>query len=289
MSSRGCGDREEGGLYLCTTTSIYGLPLEHFLVDPPLEWKGGSVRAPMLVQGGDGTKHVLLGIGETYYPTVASFVEEAKVMGVSKKIPVDFDLSQIEVGKSKFLLMHPKAIPTFMYDIGEDLPCIKTKCSCNICQDMEDNHERHHNKGECIGNLWPLASYVHRADVHEIHELDPSDRAHIVTPSASFWVKVPQIPRYKTSEHKECPFCGSKRIEMVTPKGKKGKVGICLKCEMSFHPKVPYDSVHLHYASGIVLNFPRFHLEYINAEGKVPPDLKERVEGTLWRLDVCPE
>ncbi len=36
-SSRGCGDREPGGVYIESGLSSRGRPLEEFLVDPPLQ------------------------------------------------------------------------------------------------------------------------------------------------------------------------------------------------------------------------------------------------------------
>ena len=137
--TRLCGDRVEGGVYVAIGTSDFGLSIEHFMVDPPIPWKGPQLRAPMVVSDSKGVKHILLGIGKNFYPTVPSFIDEARAMGVSKRLPRDFKPEGLTPGQSKLILVHPKAVPQFPYKVEYKCPKGKT----------EDH--------QCIGALWPLS------------------------------------------------------------------------------------------------------------------------------------
>lgn len=167
---RGCGERDENGLYLCVGISPFGKPIEFFLVDPVLPWKGGTLRAPMLIEDKKGINHVVMWIGETYYPFVPDFVEEAKIMGVSKRVPRTFDLSVLTPGKSRLLLVHPNAIPRFIYR----LPVNPKLCPKN----SNASHE-------CIGDLWPLSTLHSVGDFHKVKEV-PDGRAEVSTPSCRY-------------------------------------------------------------------------------------------------------
>lgn len=129
----------EGGLYACVGTSALGLPIENFLVDPPLPWKGPQLRAPMVISDSKGVKHILIGVGQKYYPDVPSFIDEARTQGVSKRLPRDFKPEGLTLGQSKLILAHPKAVPRFPYKVEYTCPKGKT-----------DEHQ-------CIGALWPLS------------------------------------------------------------------------------------------------------------------------------------
>lgn len=189
--SRLCGSRTEDSLYACIETSPLGLPVEAFLVDPSLPWKGPQLRAPMIIADSKGVKHVFLGIGKQYYPTVPSFVDEAGIKGVSKRLPRDFDPEGLTPGQSKLILIHPKAIPRFPYNV--EYTCPKGKS------------EEH----QCIGALWPLSKDEKYADKD--------------------------------------------------------------------------------YSSGIILQFRKWHFEYINKKGRASKKLAESCDKTGWTLDVCHE
>src|SRR6516162_114397 len=88
--SRGCGDREPGGVYVESGLSSRGRPLEEFLIDPPLPIPEGLdlVNKPqiwkrMLPSGGpaldvDGFPifDLLIWVGREHYPYVPDFLEE---------------------------------------------------------------------------------------------------------------------------------------------------------------------------------------------------------------------
>jgi len=175
LVERGGGLRAQNALYAVCGTSPYGKPIEHFLVDPPTEWRGGRLRAPMLVADKRGVNHILLGVGARYYPFVPDYVEETRRLGASKRIPEDFDLTKLTPGRSKMVLIHPRALPQFEHDV-------ETVCPKKI---------EHH--APCINMLWGLSALKSYKRVHEIEETMKNEMT-IRTPSAIYVVPRPRKP-----------------------------------------------------------------------------------------------
>ena len=180
---RGCGERVQGGLYLCSDSSPFGRPIEYFLVDPPVRWDGGQLRSPMIVEDVTGINHLIMGVGKTYYPFVPDFVEEARIMGVSKRIPINFDFSQLTPNKSKLLLVHPRAIPNFNYTLSAH------KCP---------KHKKEPHK--CIGDLWPLSGLHHVKEKHEV--TFEQDHVTVKTPSVTYEVPLSIVKVEKNTLNK---------------------------------------------------------------------------------------
>lgn len=178
--SRGCGERVEDGLYLTVEMSPDGQPVEFFLVDPAVEWRGPTtLRSPMFIEDRLGVTHLVLGVGATYYPFVPDFVEEVRRLGVSKRVPRTFEAARLSKD-SKFLLMHPRSIPGFAY---------KASCTC-----PKNNREPH----ECVGCLWSLSTLKNFDQVHELGESRESSEESPVcivkTPSCYYDTVKPQEP-----------------------------------------------------------------------------------------------
>lgn len=122
---RGCGDREPGGVYLECGLSDHGLPLEAFLVDPPLPVPDGLdlINKPQLWQrttsSGEPTLDeweqpmydVLVWIGAEYYPYCPDFIEEVRRFGASRRLNPNLDLSLLS-RSSRMILAHPFALNT---------------------------------------------------------------------------------------------------------------------------------------------------------------------------------
>ena len=166
---RGCGRRTEDSLYLCVSESPLGQPLDAFLVDPAKPWTGGHFRAPIIFRDRRGVNHILIWIGATYYPYVSDYIQECKVMGVSRKVPVNYDFSRLTPGRSQLLLVHPRAIPQFNYSL------LREWCPKKI----EDPHR-------CVGDLWDLSS-AKGFRRHTLHEGE-GDELTVVTPSCTYEV-----------------------------------------------------------------------------------------------------
>lgn len=172
---RGCGYRPQDSLYLCVETSPFGVPIEYFLVDPVVSWSGEQLRAPMFVEDSKEVLHIILGIGSTYYPFVSDFVEEARRYGVSKRVPLNFQVERLTPDKSKFLLVHPRAIPRFPYEAPDQCP-------------KKNDHEH-----ECIGALWSLSALKDFGKVHALKDKSDYSRL-ILTPSCLYLVEKPAKP-----------------------------------------------------------------------------------------------
>jgi len=177
---RACGSRKQDALYIKVEQSSDGLPIESFLLDPAPKWSGDvPLRSPMLVKADDKDyNHVILGVGENNYPTVPDFVEEARKMGVSKRIPRNFDFSQVTKGKSRLILMHPKTKPMFDYDIERECP-----------RQPEEEHD-------CLFKLWNLAGLEVSTDKHDSRECQfDADIVEVNLPCGrSYQVKKPIYP-----------------------------------------------------------------------------------------------
>jgi len=227
MVRRGCGERVQNGLYACVDSSPNGLPIEYFLIDPPIVWRGACpLRSPMLVQDRTGIYHVVLGIGKKWYPFVSDYVEEARVMGISKRFPRNFDPSPLTPGKSKLILMHPRGVPQFSFKLR--------RCIC-----PKGNGKPH----DCIGALWDLSSEKHFREVHEIEDMS-GDQVRITTPSVTYVVnRTVEAPEWE-------------------------------------------DQVYL---PALILQFGKWHFEFVNKDGFVPKDLKKKIEEANFKLEVVPE
>ena len=123
--SRGCGDREPGGVYAESGLSSKGRPLEEFLVDPPLPIPPGLdlVNKPqtwqrMLPSGepaldGDGLPiyDLLIWVGAEFYPYCVDYLEETRQFGASRRLNPNLDLSLLSTS-SRMILAHPLVINT---------------------------------------------------------------------------------------------------------------------------------------------------------------------------------
>ncbi len=106
--NRGCGTRKPGGLYSCTKLGPHRLPIEYFIIDPPIPYRGERFRAPQMIEK-NGVPHLLLWVGETYYESPADFIEEIRAFGASKRIPVKFPIEKLTEASMMFFV-HPEAI-----------------------------------------------------------------------------------------------------------------------------------------------------------------------------------
>lgn len=124
---RGCGDRTPGGLYIESGLGPGGIPLEHFLVDPPLPVPEGLdlVNKPQIAMDTEtGIAHLWLWIGAEWYPYCPDFIEESRRLGVSRKLNPQMDLSQLTPG-SRMILVHPAARNTLWQEQEPPHECAK--------------------------------------------------------------------------------------------------------------------------------------------------------------------
>ncbi len=137
---RGCGTRQVGGLYACCGLSPYGKPIEHFIIDPPVFVEYKNFRAPIQVDD-----DLLFWVGEKFYPYPSDFIEEARIYGVSKRIPANFPIEKI-TSLSKMYFVHPKAIIENFKELPAPVYCPK-------------EYDHHFKQEECcIGYSYSLAA-----------------------------------------------------------------------------------------------------------------------------------
>jgi len=110
-AERGCGERQSGGIYAEMGCGPDGLPLEHFIVDPPIVIDPAALGlSPIGVQlvERDGVWHILDWIGSEHYPNVADFLEEVRRFGLSRRLAKTVDFSKL-TERSKILVVHARA------------------------------------------------------------------------------------------------------------------------------------------------------------------------------------
>lgn len=173
---RGCGYRQAGGLYLTCPLGERGVPVEHFLIDPPIfelevegigdepervpiadAWRLSPIGVTIMEIPAFGPGyHVVDWIGAEHYPNVADFVEEVKRFGVSRRISKATDFSLL-TRTSRMVLSHPAAhveqYPT--YDLTEPDPD-KPMYACPRLDHKHDPREGWPIPGEemCARTWW---------------------------------------------------------------------------------------------------------------------------------------
>ena len=109
--ARGCGERKQGGIYAECGLSSWGLPIEHFLVDPPqvidADALGLTSIGVKLIEI-KGVWHIFDIVGSEHYPNVADFIEEVRKLGASRRLARTLDFSRL-TSDSKLVLLHRRA------------------------------------------------------------------------------------------------------------------------------------------------------------------------------------
>ena len=144
---RGCGTRYPGAAYLALPLSPYGRPVESYLVDPPQVVRkdalGLAAVGTRMIQRDDGTTHVLDVVGAEHYPTVASFVDEARRLGVSRRIARTASFERL-TSESRLLLLHERA------DVANALEYDTSR----RCPTERDEHLADGFRGMCARLWW---------------------------------------------------------------------------------------------------------------------------------------
>jgi hypothetical protein len=142
---RQCGYRKKGGVYLTVPTSENGMPIEFFLLDPPLPVElpvlGIGPRGVHLIEK-EGVWHVFDVVGQENYPNVCDLIEEARVWGISRRCEL-LDYSQL-TAESRLVLLHQRAYirnftdypPQFGEQERRDFRCPKNKHSLDTPEVM---------------------------------------------------------------------------------------------------------------------------------------------------------
>lgn len=185
---RSCGKRVNNGLYIAVGVSPFGKPVEYFLIDPPKPVDLKPFRTPILIERENSDIcDMAIYIGKEYYPFVSDVIEEARVMGISRRIPRNFPIERLQANESRMLFIHERAIPLFDYDTGRQCP----------------RKIKHTGKPEdtCVFDLWHLSVLENIGDKHEVHIID-EDHASVTTPSTKYGINIPRKPQINLEQKK---------------------------------------------------------------------------------------
>lgn len=122
MAARGCGaSRSAAGIYACCGTDTDGMPIEHFIVDPPIRLDfaamGVTPRGVHLFEDKNGVTHIMDWVGSEHYKNVADYVEETRRYGASRRLSPTLDYSRL-TPESRLLLIHARAWVGNMAEYG---------------------------------------------------------------------------------------------------------------------------------------------------------------------------
>jgi hypothetical protein len=167
-TARGCGNsRTAGCLYLEVPTSPHGRPIEDFLICPPILPDFDLPTQGQLPFFTDGVLNLVDWIGECFYPNVCDWIEEARLLGISSKISIQFATSKTDESltilesltpASRLYFAHPRA---FIHNIedyrwGSFLNILPWSCPRSIEGHPEtDPHESsEYGPPCCVGIYW---------------------------------------------------------------------------------------------------------------------------------------
>lgn len=151
--ARGCGQRQRGGIYLECGLSPNGKPIEHFLMDPPTPIPD-DVAIPKQGIGWvhrDGVWHVLDHVGAVHYPNVADFIEEARLYGISRRVPRTTLFRRL-TKDSRLLLVHGRAIVTNP-EVYRTTAAVHEGVRYDCPKDNRD-HQQALPEGEMCAGIW---------------------------------------------------------------------------------------------------------------------------------------
>lgn len=144
---RGCGTREEGGVYLETGLSEFGIDLSNFIPDPPNRFDMDLKRGQEIRTRSDQTSHVFDWVGESGYPTASDVVEEIQSHGASRRTSEHLEFDRLSPD-SRMILVHRRAVCTSLEEAWHletllrlrEMPQYRRKCMLHRRTDGEKHH-----------------------------------------------------------------------------------------------------------------------------------------------------
>lgn len=198
-NGRGCGTRNKEGCYLSVGIPSVGLPIEHFIIDPVRLWPGDFQRGFKVVPVKSGYNNVIIFIGEAFYTSPWDFVEEAKLFGISRKIPPTFPIEKLTPGQSKLYFCHPKAF--ISEELWDKFECdrkapLNKYCEFYNLEDWDKTISGWHPKIEkytaCAFGLKDLSFWIHFPKNNWIVE-PGKNQFEVQMPSLSYKSTIPII------------------------------------------------------------------------------------------------
>lgn len=190
---RGCGSRDAGAAYLCCGLSVSGLRVEAFVVDPVILWPGNFQRGVKIMPRGKGSpiNDALIFVGKQFYRSVWDFVEEVRILGVSRKISPTFPFEKLTPGESRMIFIHSRAWPRFRYRLDRNVPLFLCKRDSRKESGMTPGY--HLNGEPCAMALRDLAYYTSKVSIFD-GKLTDRTEFRVTYPSFSYRGVVPAHP-----------------------------------------------------------------------------------------------
>lgn len=169
---RGCGNLVPGGAYASVPKAEGGLPIEHYLADEMIginPYDVGLSAMGMTPFESDGVTHLFDWVGSKYYHFPADFIEEARLLGISRRMSKNLPWDKF-TEESRLLLVHQRGGIANVEEIRESElsnltvhggRCPKYKCSCAADTKIMGEHEVSGYNGSCAALHWhmPDGSY----------------------------------------------------------------------------------------------------------------------------------
>ena len=151
---RACGVRARGAIYCVVGTSENGLPVEAFLVDPPIVVDSAalgltSTGVKLIKRAGVDVWDVWDIVGGDSYPNVADFIEEVRRFGVSRRLPKTLDFSKLTAA-SRLVLLHGRAHIENFADYFAAGDWWNSSCP----KGLDEHREGVGSPGEMCAGLW---------------------------------------------------------------------------------------------------------------------------------------
>jgi len=172
---RGCGEREQGGVYAECGLSPYGTPLEYFLIDPPRPLPEGLdiVNKPQVwADPATEITHLLIWIGGEHYEWCPDYIEETRRYGASRRINPNLELSRL-TRESRMILAHPRAINTSWQEQNPPQECQKHLAWHDMASLAELAADPSQKAGPCLFKLWDLVPQEAASEVLELEGESP--------------------------------------------------------------------------------------------------------------------
>ena len=201
---RGCGKRKAGGVYVMSELGPDGVPLEAVMIDPPVPYDGGPFRAPQLVRK-DGVAHLVFWVGAEFYEFPCDYLEETRRLGISRRVPVDFPLEELD-SSSMMFFVHSKAI----IENYEVFP------PPEYCPKVNEKHLR--NEEYCLGHTYQMGEDATRTVGEITYAAHPATPSEPLVLSAGVFLRMPITGvDHILKEGEADPRVKAKREKMTIP------------------------------------------------------------------------
>ncbi len=153
---RGCGRRQKSGCYLEISMSPEGQEIEQFLLDPPIPIDKDAlgltaIGVKLIKRESEDVWDVWDIVGESFYPNVQDFIEEARRFGISRRLSSKMDFSLL-TEKSKLMTLHSRAWIANPQDYFQDI--VKSQLPFECPKSIDTHTANDTPSPSCVGLWW---------------------------------------------------------------------------------------------------------------------------------------